>query len=419
MTLNNMVQDPSMLHEALSYELFDAMGLPGPRAGYARVKLNDHFYGVYLNLETLDKIWLPQWFATTQHLYEADAPKVDVYPGGAPDFEVDRGKVDDLGDLEALIAAANSNTGDWSEGMAAVADLEQMTREWAVERYVGHWDGYAGATFPGAFRPNNYYLHSDASGLFTMLPWGTDQTWEVRLEFDEEAGGILFNRCTADESCRALYVEALEDLFARVSSGCLELPNRAVERAELLAPGQALEEADRREYSSEEIAAGVEGVREFIADRPGELADWLQVSYTPPVEVPPGSPGSACRAPEPPAPTPGPPAAGATARSTPPIPPALRIGRSRAVGSFVSTLLELPGAGTASQRVTATIGGIRKLACLQQRTVATARALTIGCRLSTWARDQLETSPLALRIRVGFEPNTGTPQFDVRRLVLR
>jgi hypothetical protein len=28
--------------------------------------------------------------------------------------------------------------------MAAVADLEEMTRMWATEKYIGQWDGYAG-----------------------------------------------------------------------------------------------------------------------------------------------------------------------------------------------------------------------------------------------------------------------------------
>ena len=44
-----------------------------------------------------------------------------------------------------------------------------------MERYIGHWDGY---TDPGVAQPNNYYLQSEDSGLFRMIPWGTDQTWD-------------------------------------------------------------------------------------------------------------------------------------------------------------------------------------------------------------------------------------------------
>ena len=48
---------------------------------------------------------------------------------------------------------------------------------WAGEQYVGHWDGYSVTT--GPLWPNNYYLHSDATGRFTMLASGLDQTFSA------------------------------------------------------------------------------------------------------------------------------------------------------------------------------------------------------------------------------------------------
>ena len=65
LTLNNMVQDPSMVHELLAYEAFRAVGIPAPRTGYAFVRVNGADYGVYLNVETLDDVSLPRWFSST------------------------------------------------------------------------------------------------------------------------------------------------------------------------------------------------------------------------------------------------------------------------------------------------------------------------------------------------------------------
>ena len=48
LTLNNMVQDASMVHEGLAYRAFRAVGVPAPRTGYAFVRLNGSAYGVYL-----------------------------------------------------------------------------------------------------------------------------------------------------------------------------------------------------------------------------------------------------------------------------------------------------------------------------------------------------------------------------------
>ena len=54
-------------------------------------------------------------------------------PGNAGAFSVEEGDEDDLTDLEALIAAVNGD-GDFSKRVKSVADLQQLTRMWAVEK---------------------------------------------------------------------------------------------------------------------------------------------------------------------------------------------------------------------------------------------------------------------------------------------
>jgi hypothetical protein len=273
LTLNNMVQDRSMIHEVLAYEAFRAAGVAASRTGYAYVRVNDQDYGVYLNLETLDDVMLPRWYESTQHLYEGESDEqggVDVLPGNVGRFSVDEGSETDLSDLEALIAAVNGD-GDFSDRVQSVADLRQLTRMWAVEKYIGHWDSYSGRNeFTGGNQPNNYYLHSDEGGRFTMLPWGTDQTWARRLAFDGE-GGVMFNECLNDASCFAWYRDAVRDVRSLVVG--LDLDSRAAGTAALLAPWQ--EQDPRREYSLEDIQTAVGATRDFLAVRPSDAAAWL------------------------------------------------------------------------------------------------------------------------------------------------
>ena len=66
LTLNNMVQDWSKLHEVVSYELFRAMDVAAPRTGYATVTVNGEPYGLYLNVEKLDAVGLSRRYPTTQ-----------------------------------------------------------------------------------------------------------------------------------------------------------------------------------------------------------------------------------------------------------------------------------------------------------------------------------------------------------------
>jgi CotH kinase protein len=416
LTLNNMVQDPSMLHETMTYEAFRAVGVPAPRTGYTQVYVNGVDYGVHLNVETYDDISLPHWFSTTQHLYEADTPGVDVRPGSQNEFEVDEGDEEDRADLEALIAAANDEAGDWSEGMGGVADLDEMAHMWAVERYVGHWDGYAGVALPSdpPVRPNNYYLHSDESGLFGMLPWGTDQTWGLDMDFGEPAGGLLFNECLADESCETQYVEALRGTQGAVAG--LDLGAQATCLAARLAPWQAMEDADRREYDEGEIAAGVEEAEEFIAARPGELSTYLAAQSGEgegsavggpapcgsPEEEGAGSSGVLTEL--------GPASSGGKALM--PEPPTQLTRRLRLVGlgagrRQVSAKVRTGGAGLLTLTVKMHTRKGAHMVCQVSLKVSQADERSLSCQLSREARHRLRNRVLGLHAIVGFTPQAG------------
>ena len=272
LTLNNMVQDPSMIHELLAYEAFRAAGVPGWRTGYAFLRVNGDDYGVYLNLETPDEIALELRYRSTQHLYEGEV--VDVVPGSLHRFAVDEGDEEDLADLRALIRAVNGN-GDFSDRVHAVARLRQLTRMWATEKYIGHWDSYSGG-MRGLRIENNYYLHSNDRGRFAMLPWGTDQTWHDRVAFDGK-GGVMFNRCLRDDSCFALYRHAVREARSDISK--LDLDSLAEDTATMLAPWQ--ERDPRREYSLEEIENAVTSTGEFVALRPADADAWLSSTRAP------------------------------------------------------------------------------------------------------------------------------------------
>jgi len=414
LTLNNMVQDPSMVHESLTYELFHALGLPASRSGYAFVTLNGADYGLFLNLETLDEISLPQWHATTQHLYEADAPGTDVTPGD--EFEVDEGDDEDIADLEALVAAVNDGEGDWSENVSPFADLEQMTANWAVERYVGHWDGYAG--LPNEIdpntRPNNYYLHSDAAGVFQMMPWGTDQTWERDdIPFDYPSGAVMFNACLADESCKQLYLEGLTDVHC-VAPG-LDFASQAGQLAAMLAPYQDREDPLKRESTEEEIADAVEFVEGMAALRPEQLEDYLTAEGV----LGTGEPDP-CAAEEPKEPEePTVPVVKAPPTTTPTlVATTAKIGKLRRKGATILTSLHVTGSAKATQRVFTRIDGERRGLCADQAERIGAGRLIVRCRLPEWALGRLADAPLRLKAQIGFIPEVGSPASGLRRLTV-
>ena len=319
MTLNNMVQDRSMTHETLGYEFLRAAGVPAPRTGLAYVRVDGDGYGLYLNLETYDDISMERLFGedNTTHLYEADDYGVDVVPGGAGAYQVEEGDEDDITDLEALIAATNATGGDWSDGMAATADLDEMTRMWAGEQFIGHADGYS--VRPGASWPNNYYLHSDDGGRFRMLPSGLDQTFILADPFPGEPDGLLAANCFADSSCLDAFRLHLREVAA--AADAMHVGTRLDAIAATVArwrPCADLEHANDAAWRTAvlQTRAFVRGRRDAVANYLGAAPparDQALDSTTPPAlstaGCPTDPPKEAPEEPEPtPTPTPTPPA---------------------------------------------------------------------------------------------------------------
>ena len=248
MTLHSLTQDNSLVHEIGAYRLYNAMGVVAPSTGWAEVFVNGKSKGVYVNVETPDDIFLSKRFKDpTQHLYEGAAFN-DLKPGndngGENDgkFTVDEGwaATPNKADLTALIEAANVEAPKaWWDGLAKRIDRTAMVKMFAVDNFIGHWDGYSGPII------NNYYLRSNSKSVFTFLPWGADQTFGenrqtpelldtytfamdkpdvgypwIKLSHKTETieRGLLFRKCLAYKPCQTLYLQQLRATSAKVKS---------------------------------------------------------------------------------------------------------------------------------------------------------------------------------------------------------
>jgi hypothetical protein len=262
LTLNNMVQDRAMLHEPLAMRIFRAFDVPAPRMGLAWVRVNGADYGLYHDVETYDDVFLDRHFATTAHLYQGEYGN-DVTSAGYTALTVEEGDEDDLLDLQMLVAAANDSPDEaWMEAMTPLVDLPELWREWAVEQTIGHWDGYSTQIV------NNYWLHSDDDGVFSLLPWDCDQTFEQYRDV-HTGNGYLFVRCMGVPECRRGYDRALADLVALLAT----LDNDAFV-VNLAAFEWPFVQADpRREYSADAVAWNVQATRDFLVTRQAAMAD--------------------------------------------------------------------------------------------------------------------------------------------------
>ncbi|MEY4323584.1 MAG: hypothetical protein RL410_1365, partial [Actinomycetota bacterium] len=238
----------SKLHEFGAYALFNAMGEPASKTGWARVYINGVDKGLYLNVETIDDIFLSKRFTdNTQHLYEGIAFN-DFKVGNADGdknsghFLVDEGwkKIPNKNDLNTMINALNvTDNAKWWSRLNTYWNRTELINHMAIENFLGHWDGYSGPII------NNYFIRSNAAGKFVMIPWGLDQTFgenrnvkrkgltfsfsmlaaKVAFPWSGEFGfaatmprGQFYTRCIAYSPCKITYLKALKTVSAKATS---------------------------------------------------------------------------------------------------------------------------------------------------------------------------------------------------------
>jgi hypothetical protein len=212
LTLNAMMTDPSQVHEVTSYRLFRAAGVPAPRAGFARVTIDGSYFGLYLNLESMDSKMLKRWFPDTDHVYSGPRP-CDLTPNNScytsNTGTTDRTDILNAGKLHTL------SGGEWWRELNKKTDIDRLMNFLAVEIFLSHWDGY------GDFMRNNHYVHFDKKGKFTFIPWGTDQTfpWESKHQLtwnaskpvylsDSTERSSLITHCLAYTRCNEKLLQA-------------------------------------------------------------------------------------------------------------------------------------------------------------------------------------------------------------------
>ncbi len=241
LTLNNLVQDRSSVREVLGYLVFRAAGVASPRAGYARVSLNGVPYGLYVDVENVDRDLLARHFADpTGPLYEG-ALEVDLRPDDLWAFELDEGDSPERAELAELIARAQEAGDSIFYGPDALVDRSAFLRFLAASAVTGDWDGY--------WKPNNYRIYYEPTArLWYFLPWGLDQAWYLeRTAFD--GVGLLIQKCMSSRRCLRQYLGELERAAAMTE--WLDLDRQLAAAVALI--GADVEADPRRPFPMEEV----------------------------------------------------------------------------------------------------------------------------------------------------------------------
>ncbi len=214
-SLNNSVQDPTFLAEKICREMYEAAGVPVPRADYAIVSLNGHKMGLYVLLEGYNKQFLKRYFKNVSG---------NLYDGGfcreiTEDLNVNSGeRPTDKSDLQRLasVAMAARQHNSLTE-LSKILDVDRFLSMVALEVIQVHWDGYT-------MNRNNYRVYHDMdSNRMVFMPHGMDQMFGTGGRGDNlqrtlipPLNGIVSSAVLGTTEGRTRYLQRLTEIRTNV-----------------------------------------------------------------------------------------------------------------------------------------------------------------------------------------------------------
>lgn len=301
--LSNVIQDPSFLRETLAYEIARKY-MPASRANYARVYINDEYWGLYTNVEAVNKDFLAQHFGSRDNpFFKCNPEELDLsgddnsnlsnkhgtdttayYP--FYDMRSDEGWTD----LYELISILNENP----EQIETVLNVDQTLWMHAFNYAIINFDSYVGFA-------QNYYLYKDNNHRFNPILWDLNQSFasyrltDASEHFDgfniEEAKVIdpllhhssvsvyprpLMRNLFANDTYRRMYLAHLRTIMEENFANGVYLS--WLENMQALIENSVLEDTNKF-YSNEDFYDNLNETVTDLVDYPG-LTDLMEARTT-------------------------------------------------------------------------------------------------------------------------------------------
>jgi spore coat protein H len=207
--LNNGKEDPTLLCEALSAEVFEKAGLPTARVTHGRVRLQGRSLGPYVVIEGFTPEFLGRYFKNAEG---------NLYDGGF--------RLEITNRLERLLGKGSPNWSDLNR-LAAAAAIPELEKRWhelsvnldtnsfarylAMQVLISNWDGYA------LYRNNYRIYHDPTSDRLYFIAHGMDQTFSraTAPAMPRRWDGLVAQAFMDTPQGRELYQQQLKILFAK------------------------------------------------------------------------------------------------------------------------------------------------------------------------------------------------------------
>ncbi|MEE2931055.1 MAG: CotH kinase family protein [Bacteroidota bacterium] len=178
--LSNVIQDPSFVREVLSYEIARKY-IPASEGNYANLYINDTLWGLYTNIEAVNKKFLSKHYGSKYNpFFKCNPDHLDIQIGGensnlsnthgtdSSDYYDYYSLKSDYGwkDLYDLIDTLNNH----SDSIANSLNVDRTLWLHAFNYSLINFDSYIGYS-------QNYYLYKDQTKKFNPIIWDLNMSF--------------------------------------------------------------------------------------------------------------------------------------------------------------------------------------------------------------------------------------------------
>lgn len=210
-TLHNNFQDPTMMREKLTYEICAQLGLFSLRTAFARVYINNTYWGVYTIVEGKDEMYKHKFDNRDADAVESldfgdmcfISNNPDDYNADVTDwpyYELENGEASTAFPrfAEMIDKANNTPAAQYLETVADYLNLEHFFTYQAANVYLMNFDSYIG------FKGNQIYLYDTLNTIWQVVPWD----FNASLNLWDNGSGTQ-------------YADAYQMLSQDVTEGCI------------------------------------------------------------------------------------------------------------------------------------------------------------------------------------------------------
>lgn len=214
--LSNGFEDPTIMRDVLAYKFMRDAGINAPRTAYAKVYLNNTYWGLYVMVEEIDKRFLKNWFTNDEgNLFKCINNTSLSWQGNTvseyeDEFELQTNEdLNDWSQFLRFVDQVNNSGSNFNDSIDAVLDVNRYLYVLAADVIMYNWDSYYE-------HGRNFFIYNNpADSRMNWIPWDynlafSDWSTDLIIDYSQSSEAKpLVQKLQADPEYRTNYFNSV------------------------------------------------------------------------------------------------------------------------------------------------------------------------------------------------------------------